>query len=150
MVESQATRTRTDELTTPSGAMELPTSQGKTIIADQVVAKIVAMTAREVAGVHTLTASGARGALAGLTQRVTGDSRTQGVSVEVGEREAAVNVGMEVEYGKSIPQVTEAVRRNIINRVQAMTGLTVKEVNIEVSDLFFQEEAPQPAERRVE
>jgi len=54
-----------------------------------------------------------------------------------------------VDYGVSIPQVAAAVRRNIINRLQAMTGLVVKEVNIEVTDLYFPEEvAPSPQVNR--
>lgn len=151
MSESRGILARADEAPPQPAASGLAPLQGKTIIADQVVAKIAAIAAREVTGVHELTTSGARGTLAGLTQRVTGgDNRSQGVSVEVGEREAAVDLGMTVAYGKSIPQVTDAVRRNIMNRIQAMTGLTVKEVNIEVSDLFFQEDATELAERRVE
>jgi uncharacterized alkaline shock family protein YloU len=116
-------------------------TQGRTIIADGVVAKIVGIAAREVEGVHDLSTSGTGAAIAGLASRVTGgDQRTQGVSVEVGEREAAVDLNMIIDYGVSIPQVADAVRRNIINRVGAMTGLIVKEVNISVTDLFFQQE----------
>jgi uncharacterized alkaline shock family protein YloU len=135
-----------------SRATELVTDHGKTIIADTVVGKIAAIAAREVTGVHELVAQGAGAALVGLTQRVIrGDTRGQGVQVEVGEREAAVYLKMVVTYGVSIHQVAEGVRRNIIARVLSMTGLAVKEVNIEVSDLFFPEEeaAPQPPERRV-
>ena len=55
----------------------------------------------------------------------------------VGEIEAAVDLGMSVDYGENIPQVADAVRSNIIGRMQAMTGLIVKEVNIDVTDLYF-------------
>ena len=54
-----------------------------------------------------------------------------------GEIEAAVDLGMSVDYGVNIPQVADAVRNNIVGRVQAMTGLIVKEVNIDVTDLYF-------------
>jgi uncharacterized alkaline shock family protein YloU len=133
-------------------ASELVTEQGKTTIADGVVAKIAGIAAREVAGVHELTAQGAGGLISGLAARVTGsDAQSQGVSVEVGEREAAVDLGMTAAYGVSIPQVAEAVRRNIMTRIEAMTGLVVKEVNINVTDLFFPEDATRAqAERRVE
>jgi uncharacterized alkaline shock family protein YloU len=40
--------------------------------------------------------------------------------------------------------VTEAVRRNVIERIEGMTGLQVTEVNIMVDDLFVEGE-PQPA-----
>ncbi len=126
--------------------------RGRTIIAEGVVAKIAGIAAREVAGVHDLVSRGPAAAIAGVTQKMLGgDKRGFGVSVEVGEREAAVDLGIVVNYGASIPQVAEALRRNIMNRIQAMTGLTVKEVNISVEDLYFPEEEQPPtqAERRV-
>jgi uncharacterized alkaline shock family protein YloU len=129
----------------PAGA-QLVTEQGKTTIADVVVAKIAGIAAREVPGVHELLPQGAGGAISGLAQRMTGgDPRAQGVTVEVGEREAAVDLRMAVDYGVSIHQVADAVRRTVINRIQAMTGLVVREVNIAVDDLFFPEDATPPA-----
>ena len=130
----------------PSGPATLASEQGTTTIADVVVAKIAGIAAREVPGVHELLTQGAGGAIAGLASRVTGgDQRAQGVTVEVGEREAAVDLRMTVDYGVSIHQVAEAVRRNVVNRLQAMTGLVVREVNIAVDDLFFPEDVPPPA-----
>jgi len=135
-------------------ATELVTEQGKTTIADVVVSRIAGIAAREVQGIHDLVAQGMGGAVTGLAQRMTGaDTRSQGVNVEVGEREAAIDLWLTVDYGVSIPQVAEGVRRNIMSRLQAMTGLIVKEVNINVTDLYFPEEAEtqtQRAERRVE
>jgi uncharacterized alkaline shock family protein YloU len=46
-----------------------------------------------------------------------------------------VDLTTTIEYGQSIPRVTEAVRRNIINRVESLTGLRVNEVNITVNDV---------------
>ncbi len=125
-------------------ATVLVTEQGKTTIADVVVSKIAGIAAREMPGVHELVTQGVGGAVTGLAQRVTGaDTRSQGVNVEVGEREAAIDLRLTVDYGVSIPQVAEAVRRNIMSRLEAMTGLIVKEVNIDVTDLYFPEEAAQ-------
>lgn len=136
-------------------ATELVGEHGRTTIADAVVAKIAGLAAREIPGVHELLPQGVGGTVAGLAQRVTGaDPRAVGVNVEVGEREAAVDLRMTVGYGVSIPQVADAVRRNVMGRIQATTGLVVTEVNIDVSDLYFPEEdavgAPLPAARRVE
>ena len=130
----------------PPRASELITEQGKTIIADTVVTKIAARAAREVPGVHDLVGGGVGGTISGLTQRMTG-GETAGVSVEVGQREAAVDLGMVVDYGVSIPQIAEAVRRNIMKRVQTMTGLQVREVNINVIDLFFPDQQDQQQPR---
>ena len=110
---------------------------GATVIADAVVTKVAGIAAREVPGVHDLGGGTSR-AIGSVTHRVgLGDERTQGVSVEVGETEAAVDLTLVVDYGESIPQVAEAIRENIIKRVEGITGLRVTEVNIAVNDLYF-------------
>ena len=133
-------------------ATELVTAAGRTSIADVVVARIAGIAAREVPGVHELVGQGMGSAVSGIAQRVRHvDTRSQGVNVEVGEREAAIDLRLTVEYGVSIPQMAEEVRRNVINRLESMTGLIAKEVNIDVVDLYFpEEEVPQRSERRVE
>jgi uncharacterized alkaline shock family protein YloU len=145
--------TSTGERTLPpreSEPLEHSGERGRTKIADAVVAKIAGIAAREVNGVHELVAKGAGGAVSSLTQRVTGiQSRAHGVNVEVSEREAVVDLVITVDYGANVAQVAEAVRRNVTNRIQTMTGLSVNEVNIEVSDLYFPEAAEEtPQERR--
>ncbi len=119
------------------GGASLVSDQGRTTIADSVVSKIAGIAAREIDGVHRLVGTGSGAAFSSFTQRVSGDPHSQGVSVEVGEREAAVDLGLVVVYGASIAQVAQAVRQNIISRVREMTGLIVREVNIVVTDLYF-------------
>ncbi len=129
----------------PGEAVQLDTGQGKTVISDSVVSKIVGAAAREVAGVHDLVPMGAGATIAGFAGRLArSDQRSTGVSVEVGQREAAVDLNMVVDYGVNIPQVADAVRQNIVERVRGMTGLFVKEVNINAADLYFAEEAEEP------
>lgn len=127
----------------------LQQEKGKTIISDSVVAKIAGLAAREVEGVHALMSTGLGQAVVGLARAVAKQtSRDTGILVEVGEREAAVDVRLSAEYGVNIPAVSAAVRNNIINRVESMTGLIVKEVNVAVVDLYFpEEEAEQPRPR---
>src|SRR5947209_9535485 len=80
-------------------ATELVTPDGKTTIADMVVSKIAGIAAREVPGVHELVGQGMGAAVSGLAQRMTrADARATGVSVEVGEREAAIDFRLTVEY----------------------------------------------------
>ena len=115
----------------------LTSSKGNTSIADNVVTKVAGIAAREVPGVNNL-GGGATRALGSMTQRVgLGDERSQGVSVEVGEREAAVDLTVVIDYGESIPQVSQAIRCNVIKRIEGITGLTVTEVNVTVNDLYF-------------
>ena len=123
----------------------LASDKGKTSIADGVVTKVAGIAAREVPGVYAL-GGGASRALGSVTQRVgIGDERTQGVSVEVGEVEAAVDLTIVIEYGESIPQVAEQLRDNVSKRIENITGLKVTEVNVTVNDLHFPGDE-QPAE----
>lgn len=130
----------------------LQSDKGGTKIDDAVVAKVAGIAAQEVEGIQMGGGSSASvgGFLSGVTGAVTGGNSssgtpagaTKGVSVEVGEVEAAVDLTLAVEYGKAVPQVAEAVRRNVINRVENLVGLKVTEVNINVSDVQFREERP--------
>jgi uncharacterized alkaline shock family protein YloU len=122
---------------------------GTTQIADAVVARIAGLAAREVAGVHDMSTSGAGSAFATLTGRVTGqDQADKGVSVEVGQSECIVDLAIVVDFGASIPQISDALRRNVSARLAAMTGLTAKEININVTDLFVSPQAqPQDAQQ---
>ncbi|MPZ27940.1 MAG: Asp23/Gls24 family envelope stress response protein [Micromonosporaceae bacterium] len=124
-----------------TGRTKLVTDMGKTHISDGVVAKVAGFAAREIPGVHSMGAGMAR-RMGQLRSLVPGgaDASRQGVSVEVGEREAAVDMDLVTYYGQSIADVSDAVRRNVIDRVQAMTGLRVVEVNINVDDVFVEEE----------
>lgn len=120
-----------------AGGASLQSSRGSTTIADAVVTKIAGIAAREVSGVHNL-GGGASRAVGAVTQRVgIGDERSQGVSVEVGEREAAVDLKLVIDYGESIPQVSEQIRDNVVKRIEGITGLSVTEVNVTVNDLYF-------------
>jgi uncharacterized alkaline shock family protein YloU len=123
------------------GGSGLQTSHGNTTIADSVVAKIAGMAAREIPGVHSMGSGTAR-ALGAVRSRIPGQSTQasagQGVSVEVGETQAAVDLDLVTYYGQSIVQVTDAVRANVINRIESMTGLEVTEVNITVDDLYVE------------
>ena len=129
------------------GSAPLGSEHGGTTIAETVVTKIASIAAREVRGVYDLGGGTAR-AIGGITRSVgIGDERMQGVTVEVGEREAAVDLTVVVEYGESIPRIAGALRENITRRIEGMTGLTVTEVNIAINDLFFSgdEAAAEPA-----
>jgi uncharacterized alkaline shock family protein YloU len=135
----------------PATPGNLYTEQGQTTIADVVVTKVAGIAAREVGGVHAL-GGGMTRAFGAVTQRLPGtDPMTQGVSVEVGETEAAVDLTVVIDYGESIPRVAAAVRENIIRRIEGICGLSVKEVNIAVTDLYFPgEDESQPARRELQ
>jgi uncharacterized alkaline shock family protein YloU len=119
-----------------STGSRLESTQGRTTIADPVVAKVAGIAAREVPGVYGFGGGAAR-AFGAITERIPGGraSNTQGVSVEVGERQAAVDLTIVVEYGVAIADLARSIRRNVIGAIEQMTGLDVVEVNINVVDL---------------
>jgi uncharacterized alkaline shock family protein YloU len=135
-----------------SSQSPLQTERGSTSISDSVVSKIAGIASQEVDGIRM--GSGGSQAVSGILGSITGGSsgsQTQGVSVEVGQEEAAIDLTLTAEYGKSIPQLAEAVRRNVANRVESLVGLRVNEVNITVSNIFFpQQEAEQERQRQLE
>ncbi|MBN6041253.1 Asp23/Gls24 family envelope stress response protein [Amycolatopsis sp. 195334CR] len=120
---------------------DLVTTEGITTIADTVVRKVAGLAAHEISGVHAL-GGGASRAFNALRERIPGATASagQGVSVEVGERQAAVDLQLEVEYGVAIADLSRAVRRNVITAVERMTGLQVVEVNITVADVHLPDE----------
>ncbi|XVS66341.1 Asp23/Gls24 family envelope stress response protein [Actinosynnema sp. CA-299493] len=129
------------------------TEQGRTTIASSVVQKVAGIAAREISGVHAL-GGGVSRAFGALRERIpgAGTADTAGVAVEVGEKQAAVDLDIVVEYGVSIVDLARAVRRNVIGSVERTTGLEVIEVNIAVNDIHLpdENEEPGPTGSRVE
>ncbi|QES47735.1 Asp23/Gls24 family envelope stress response protein [Streptomyces venezuelae] len=124
-----AGRTQVDE---PGG------TRGRTSIADTVVVKIAGRAAREIPGVHDM-GGGLSRTLGAVRDRVPGGRPNvgRGVKVEVGERQAAIDVELVVEYGVPVPDVARDVRENVIAAVERITGLEVVEVNIAVTDVHL-------------
>ena len=123
----------------------LQTERGTTTIQDGVVSKVAGIAAQEVEGVR-MGSGGASQAVGNIMSAVPGvgsGSQSRGVSVEVGEVETAVDLSMSVEYGRTIHQIAEAVRTNVIRRVENLVGLRVTEVNITVTDIFFPQQEQQ-------
>ncbi|WGW11729.1 Asp23/Gls24 family envelope stress response protein [Saxibacter everestensis] len=119
----------------------LHTEQGDTTIAESVVQKLAGMATREVPGVFAM-GTAARRAFNNLTERIPGSQTNVagGVSVEKGERQTAIDVSIVVEYGTSIVEVSQAIRRNVVQSVEHATGLEVIEVNVNVTDVHLPDE----------
>ena len=137
------------EQTTEDGQQQqqqspLKTERGTTTIQDGVVSKVAGIAAQEVDGVRMGGgASQTMGSIMSAVPGVGSQSESRGVSVEVGEVEAAVDLNLIVEYGRTIHQIAEAVRTNVIRRVENLVGLRVTEVNIAVNDIFFPQQEEQ-------
>ncbi|MCC3765319.1 Asp23/Gls24 family envelope stress response protein [Glycomyces sp. TRM65418] len=137
----------TEKAATKAQDGALASEQGKTTIADQVVAKIAGIATREVDGVYRL-GGGVSRTVGAIRERIPG-SRTnygQGVSVEVGERQAAIDLDFTAEYGIALADLAAGVRRNVVDSVERMTGLEVTEVNILVHDVHLEDESEDESE----
>ena len=104
---------------------------GNIKIADEVVKTISAKAAQDVSGVYKLA-----GGVADEVSKMLGKKRlTNGVKVEVGEKECSVEIYIIVEYGYQISEVAQNVQKNVLTAVSTMTGLKVVEVNVFVQDV---------------
>ncbi|NHN28834.1 Asp23/Gls24 family envelope stress response protein [Paenibacillus agricola] len=109
------------------------TEMGTIQIAPEVIEIIAGMATIEVPGVAGMS-GGFAGGIAELLGR---KNLSKGVKVEVGQREAAVDVSIVIEFGTRIPEVAAGVQLNVKNAIESMTGLHVKEVNIHIHDVIF-------------
>ncbi|MEG6615900.1 Asp23/Gls24 family envelope stress response protein [Peptococcaceae bacterium 1198_IL3148] len=109
-------------------------------IADEVVGIIAGLAATEVPGVAGM--SGGIGG--GIAEMLGRKNLSKGVKVEVGEKEAAVDLHVIVEFGVPIPAVATNIQSNVKQAIEGMTGLNVVEVNVHVQGVEF------PKEEKVE
>lgn len=109
---------------------------GNIKIADEVVSIIAGLAATEVEGV-----AGMSGGIAGGIAEILGRKNlSKGVKVEVGEKEAAVDLFVIVDYGVRIPEVAWNIQENVKKAIENMTGLKVVEVNVHIQGVNFQHE----------
>ncbi|MBP1763742.1 MAG: alkaline shock protein 23 [Firmicutes bacterium] len=115
---------------------------GSIRIADEVVGIIAGLAATEVPGVAGMSA----GLVGGIVEMLGKKNLAKGVKVEVGEREAAVDLYIIVEYGVRIPDVALRVQENVKRAIESMTGLDVVEVNVHIQGVGF---APEEKEEDI-
>ena len=119
-------------------AVKKETGLGMIRVADEVVSIIAGLATTEVEGV-----AGMSGGIAGGIAEILGRKNfSKGVKVEVGEKEAAVDLYIIVKYGIRIPEVARAAQENVKRAIETMTGLSVIEVNVHVQGVGFPEEEP--------
>lgn len=118
---------------------------GAVKIADEVVSIIAGLAATEIEGIAGMSG----GIVGGIAEMLGRKNFSKGVNVEVGEREAAVDLYIIVKYGVRIPDVALAAQENIKRAIETMTGLSVVEVNVHVQGVNFPEEEEKNDEVRV-
>lgn len=116
---------------------ELEYEESKLIIQDRVVAKIARIAVNNIDGILEM-----KGNIADSIGSFFGsnDRKTAGVNVEVGEREAKINLDVIIEYGKNARQIFNDIQRIVSTNVKEMTDLDVVTVNVDVVDVLTREE----------
>lgn len=135
---------------TVASASTTQTANGKTTINDAVIAKVAGIAAREVPGVHDLGGGAAR-ALGAIRGAISSTDLTQGISVEVGETQVAVDVSIVADYPMPLQTVADGVRSAITDAIENLVGMMVTEVNVTINDVHLpSEDNDDQAEARVQ
>lgn len=113
-----------------------PEHESKLTFEDSVIEKIAAIACHEVDGVLDMKG----GFFSGISEQFGGYSLTKGIAADVGEKEAAIDASIILEYGYSAPKIFNELKRNIAQSVGQMTGLKVVEVNVRVDDVMTKKE----------
>ena len=117
-------------------ALVAGSATGKTVIVDPVVAKIAGIAAREVPGVFALGGGAAR-VVGAIREAIGGTDLTQGIRVEVGETQVAVDITIVVEYPQPLQVVAGEVRLAVAKAIEQLIGMEVAEINVTVSDVHI-------------
>ncbi|MBS4024745.1 MAG: Asp23/Gls24 family envelope stress response protein [Clostridia bacterium] len=121
------------------------TKSGTIKIADEVVGIIAGLAASETIGIAGMSG----GVVGGIAELLGRKNLAKGVKVEVGEKEAAIDLFVAVDFGTEISSVARDVQLNVKSAVENMTGLKVVEVNVHVQGVVFQREVEKEEEARV-
>lgn len=109
---------------------------GSVRIADEVVRIIAGLAASEVKGVVGMSG----GIVDGFAELLKKKNLSKGVKVEVGEKQAAVDLFVIIEYGAKIPETAYLIQENVKRAIESMTGLEVVEVNVHIQGVEFKTE----------
>ena len=120
---------------------------GKTTIEDSVVAKIAGIAAREASGVYALGGGAAR-MVGAIRDALNTTDLSQGISVEVGETQVAVDVTIVAEYPVSLQKVADDVRSSIYRAMEELVGMEVTEVNVTINDVHIPSEDDDQGEQQ--
>lgn len=103
-------------------------------ISDEVVSVISSIAAEEIKGVSEIQPAVGKG----FPQIMKGKKNTgKNVKVALSQDSAIIDLHLAVEYGMKIQEVIALVQENVKKTVEAMTGLKVNAVNINVINIYL-------------
>lgn len=111
--------------------------KGELTYEDKVIQKIIGLSLEKVNGL--LAVDG--GFFSNLTDKIINtDNVANGVNVEVGKEQVAVDLNVVVEYQKNVPEIYKHIKDVVVSQVSKMTDLEVVEVNVNVVDIKTKEQ----------
>ena len=111
--------------------------KGELTYEDKVIQKIIGLSLEKVDGL--LAVDG--GFFSNLTDKIINtDHVGNGVNVEVGKEQVAVDLNVVVEYQKNVPDLYKHIKEVVVSQVSKITDLEVVEVNVNVVDIKTKEQ----------
>ena len=111
--------------------------KGELTYEDKVIQKIIGLSLENISGLLEIDG----GFFSNLKDKlVNSDNVTNGVNVEVGKSQVAVDLNVVVEYQKNVPDLYKQIKDVVVAEVSKMTELEVVEVNVNVIDIKTKEQ----------
>ena len=111
--------------------------KGELTYEDKVIQKIIGLSLEKVDGL--LAVDG--GFFSNLADKIVNtDNVANGVNVEVGKEQVAVDLNVVVEYQKNVPDLYKHIKEVVVSQVSKITDLEVVEVNVNVVDIKTKEQ----------
>ena len=111
--------------------------KGELTYEDKVIQKIIGLSLEKVDGL--LAVDG--GFFSNLADKIVNtDNVANGVNVEVGKEQVAVDLNVVVEYQKNVPDLYKHIKEVVVSQVSKITDLEVIEVNVNVGDIKTKEQ----------
>ena len=114
-------------------------SVGKIKIADNVAAAIANIAAQDVEGVIRVTGS----STSSIGEIFGKKNYSKGVKVSMEEEGTTVELALVIQHGVNIVALAQNVQNSVKDAVESMTGINVKEVNVTISDIVFEDNKQQ-------
>jgi len=117
---------------------------GNITVSKDVVAIIAALETIKVKGVAGISSGHKAGSVDVLPKKDV----AKGIEVWMKTREATINISIITDYEAGIFKVAEEVQKRTKNELEAMTGLKVLKINVNVRGVKFKEEANKAKEKK--
>ncbi len=111
---------------------KLTNSFGNIIYTDEILSNLSGLATMECYGVVGMAS---RRAMDGIVELLKGENLSKGVKINANGQQLTVNLFVVVEYGVSLSAVANNIMDTVKYKIETLTGLDVKKVNVTISDI---------------